>query len=144
MKTRLMLLFWIIAIVLPIGWLAATWQFVDTIYQLFFETEISRVLVHTAIYGSLAFLLADLLLRGLPRRRQYVLLGLAILTVALGQEIGQLAWKGRAFGGPELFDLAVDSVGAMLGLTLFNQKAKQTVRALVSAHEFARHYPGRS
>lgn len=123
MKARLILLIGITATVFPAAWLTERSHLFDTLYNAFFETELSRVIMHTAIYAALALLLANLLLLDTPHRRHYVLLGLILLAVALGQELAQLAWRGnRGFGEPEFNDLIVDSIGTLLGLALFRKK----------------------
>ncbi|SRR5260221_5608863 len=73
-------------------------------------SEPFHVLAHSVLYGTLAWLV----IRRFGDRIAWVL-GI-VLAMGLVQELAQVVGV-RAFGGPELFDLAVDATAALGVLT---------------------------
>ncbi|MCD6553179.1 MAG: VanZ family protein [Anaerolineae bacterium] len=80
----------------------------------------AHVLMHTFLFGMLAYLLGVYFVGKRPiRRKQLSLLLAAVVGVAVLQEGFQFLVQARFPGWPEMFDLGVDTGGAILGVLAF-------------------------
>jgi len=119
-KRKLILVFWLIAILLPFEWLTKSVPLVRRGFDLLVRTELAHITGHLILFGGLAAL--ALYVFRLPLNwKSALILALGVLVVGLGQEFLQLQIKGRAFGWPELFDLGVDLFGAGLGWRIYQR-----------------------
>lgn len=115
MRSRFWTLIWILAILFPMAFLGRLWPAFGRLFDAFFAPQWVHVFMHGLLYAVLGFLLAgwvrpDSVQNGLK------LIGLALLVGLLHESLQLLSagiWPGW---GPELFDLTVDLVGALLGL----------------------------
>jgi VanZ family protein len=86
------------------------------------DPEVVGIAGHFLEYAILAALTLRALSRSVDppeaRRRAFTMALAITLAYALSDEIHQLFVPGRAF---QLFDLAVDTAGALVGLTLFQR-----------------------
>ncbi|MFZ5919070.1 MAG: VanZ family protein [Chloroflexota bacterium] len=135
MRSKLILLGWIIGILFPFGWLA---RYSD-VYRRAFDTVFGplwvHIVMHAMLYAVLVYLLAGLLLRaGSPtiRRHPLSLALVLVLVIALGQESFQLFYLGRLPGADEWLDIGVDLAGGLLGLVAFRLRGRRIARQPVA------------
>ena len=104
-------------ILFPFGWLTVLSPQADAIGNIFFPDETAHAIGHSLIFSALGVAL----LVGFPalRRRPVRYLAL-VLAVAVGQELFQLAYKGRGVVLNDLTDIATDMVAAGLVLALWD------------------------
>ncbi len=115
------LLVWVIGIILPLdAILRRYWPPAHDFFERIFEPEWVHVVSHALLFGILAILLAALLERISPTRQALLIL-LAVLIFAAGQEGFQLVTRHRLPDLRELFDLMVDLVSAALGWFLYHR-----------------------
>jgi hypothetical protein len=114
MKQKLILVFWVLAILFPLNWLRQESAFIRRYFDALFMMEWVHVLTHLLIYAGLVLLVFSTFKLDLNLKSAILLVGV-ILAVGGAQEVFQLQVKGRAFGTPEVFDLGVDLVGGALG-----------------------------
>lgn len=118
MKRKMILLFWLAGMLLPLNWLSMKFSMVRRYFDPVLAPEWMHVLGHIFLFGILAVLLVRVF--NLPFNIQTaILLGFMILITGGLQEILQLQSKGRPFGMPEVFDLYVDVIGGLLGWLVF-------------------------
>lgn len=116
--------------IFPLNWLRRESDFVRHNFDSVFLAEWAHVIAHLALFAGLVILVLYAL--RLPQNVKTALLVAAILlVVALLQEMLQLQVKGRAFGGPEWFDLGVDLVGGMIGWWIYGRLHRQRWAALI-------------
>ena len=118
MKKRIgILLFWLAGTIFPISWLRRVSPTFRYYYDPLIPLEWLHVVMHTLLFVGLSLLLIYVFQLPLNRRTVLLILG-TILVVGLFQEILQLWAKGRTFWWYEVYDLAVDLAGGVLGLGL--------------------------
>ena len=130
MRARLALLAWLLGLLFPLAWLGRFSNTYRRVFDAVFGPEWVHVVMHAALYAGLAILLASTL--KLPNDRRAVLLicGLT-LCVGLAQEGLQAFSQGlrpdMVVLGRSAFDLGVDVLGALLGLSALSAlRARQT------------------
>ena len=117
MRTRLWTLIWILGILFPMAFLGRLWPAFGKVFNAIFAPDWMHVLMHTLLYAVLGFLLVQWMRPG----SFTAILGFFGLVLAVGclhegfQLLTSRTWPGW---NPEFFDLAVDLVGATLGLGL--------------------------
>jgi len=117
---RVLLLFWVVGILFPFAWLSRYSASYQAVFDYIFGSTAAHVLMHTFLFGVLAYLLGVYFVGERPtRRKQLSLLLAAVVGVAVLQEGFQLLVQARFPGWPELFDLGVDIGGAILGMLAF-------------------------
>jgi hypothetical protein len=113
-RKMMVLIVWLGALLTPPDWIGKALVAARQVVGLAYRSEAGHVIGHLTLYAVLAALVLHLL--GKPRGwAAAVILGVVVLATGLAQEAVQLQVKGRAFGGPEVFDLGVDLAGAWLG-----------------------------
>ena len=106
--------------IFPLNWLRQESVIVRRNFDSAFQAEWVHVVAHLALFAGLVILV--LLALRLPQNIKTAALVTAfLLAVAVLQEVLQLQVKGRAFGGPEWFDLGVDLVGGLVGWWLYGR-----------------------
>jgi len=129
MRSRFWTLIWILGILFPMAFLGRIWPAFGRLFNFLFAPDWVHVLMHALLYTVLAYLLAGWI-RPTSLQNGLKLLGL-ILLVGLLHESLQLFSAGNWPGwGPELFDIAVDLTGGLLGLLLdlVIARSKRTLR----------------
>lgn len=118
MRRYLLLGLWIVGIVFPMIWLTDLSPAFTRLFNILFEPAWVHVVMHTLLFGVLAYLLFLLAQESAApsRGRTAVLVIGVVLLVALLQEGFQLLYLGRAPGANEVFDLGVDLNGGLFGL----------------------------
>ncbi len=112
------LIVWLILLLFPLNWLLEISNIVRRLLARLYLWEPAHVVAHTLLFAGLVFLALEVL--HLPLNlKNALLLAAFVLAVGLIQEFFQLQVKERGFGGPEIFDLAVDLIGGMLGWLAF-------------------------
>lgn len=117
-RKRTLLLFFVLGMIFPLNWLREESAFLRIHFDHIFAPEWMHVIGHLVLFSVLVFLILNTFHLPFDWRTLLLLLA-AILIVGLLQEGLQLPTKGRAFGWPEVFDLAVDLVGGVLGVSFF-------------------------
>ncbi len=86
-----------------------------------FHTHASHVLMHTFLYGVLAWLLASFFRVSAweDRRRELLCVMASILGIAILQEAIQMVSEQVPLGHDEVFDVLVDLNGGLLGGALY-------------------------
>lgn len=129
-RKHLALILWLLGILLPMAWFTRFSAAYNRFFQYAFTPLWTHVLMHAFLFAVLAYLLAHLLPSWGPR----VVRGgvgwqggvlVLVLVVAWLQEGFQLLYKGRPPGMDEFRDVAIDLIGASLGLLLFWQRARK-------------------
>ena len=117
MNRKTLLLVWLLGILAPMAWIAHHIPGYDALFEFVFGPAWMHWVSHTFLFGVLVFLLLTLLTPGGEMRWSRVAIALGVvLAAALLQEAIQLAYKHRAWGGDEWFDLGVDMIGAWIGV----------------------------
>ena len=106
--------------IFPLNWLRKISSFVRHNFDSAFQAEWVHVVAHLVLFAGLV-ILAMLALRFPQNMKTAVLMTAILLAVAFAQEFLQLQVKGRAFGGPEMFDLGVDLIGGAIGWWLYGR-----------------------
>jgi hypothetical protein len=108
-------------ILFPFGWLAVLSPQADAIGKIFFPDETAHVIAHSLIFSALGVTL----LASFPalRRRPMRYFAL-VLATAIGQELFQLAYKGRGVALNDLTDIATDMAAAGFVLALWYSWAR--------------------
>jgi glycopeptide antibiotics resistance protein len=109
----------LVGIIAPVGWLAERSQSTGRVFNWVFRAEWVHIISHSLLYLLLALVICLLLYRLARVSMHLAWLGGLVCAVGLLQEGMQLLTRGRAFGGPELFDLMVDLSGGFLGWLIF-------------------------
>jgi hypothetical protein len=117
MRSRVLIILWVIGILVPMGFLASLWKPFGRIFDRAFATGWSHILMHAFLYLVLAFLLAQWL-RPLSVRNVLLVLGTAVAIGCLQEGLQWLSIKAEVGWAASGFDLLVDSIGALLGLAL--------------------------
>lgn len=117
----------LVGMIAPIGWLAERSLNIGHVFNWIFRAEWMHNFTHSVLYMllTLAYACCDALAHVSVR---LAWLGGLILLVGLLHEGMQLLTRGRAFGGPELFDLVVDLFGGLVGWLIFRWHSRQTQR----------------
>jgi len=117
---------WVIGILFPMAWFSGRSPLLNQWFERVFSPPWMHIVMHTGLYAVLASL-GVLLARQFGGPSYLSLLGVAL--VGLLQEVIQTALAGRAVGGGEWFDLAVDLTGGLLGflaaLAVENRRKKR-------------------
>ncbi len=117
MRSRIILILWILGILFPMAFLGRLWPAFGTAFNRFFATAAMHVLFHACLYAVLVFLLAQWMKPETSAAFLKVLAG--VFLVGLLHEAIQVAlagvWPGWA---AELTDLGVDLGGGAIGLAL--------------------------
>jgi VanZ family protein len=90
--------------------------------------EARHILTHTIVYAIQAWLLARTAIHDRPEDlRRSLPLWLAMATlIGVGQEVLQNALREVIRFWPSVFDVAVDAIGAAVGLWLFAARSRKT------------------
>ena len=116
MKRNLFLLFWTIGILMPVAWLLRTSPVAYRIFNTQFSPVWMHILMHSLLFAVLGALLMQRLSGTLARR---VGLTLAlVLVAAILQEGFQLLSRQSVLHPDNLFDIGVDMLGGLLGLSV--------------------------
>jgi hypothetical protein len=113
----LALLILLIGILLPIAWLSQQWPPARRIFEMLIISEQVHIVMHLLLYTSLSFVLSCLSPLK-PGWRKLTLILLLILGVGLLQERIQVWFQGRHLGIGELYDVAIDLSGGLIGSSL--------------------------
>lgn len=116
-KRKLFALFWLVAMIFPYSRLLPYWDDLRRAFWRLFASELAHVIGHLFLFSIFTALVLAVFQLPLDWRSAVLVAGV-VLLVGVGQELLQLQVKGRAFGGPEVFDLGVDLVGGALGWQL--------------------------
>jgi len=115
MKRNLFLVFWTIGILMPVAWLVRPSPVAYRIFNTLFSPVWMHILMHSLLFAVLGALLMQRLSGTLARR---VGLTLAlVLVAAILQEGFQLLSRQSVLHPDNLFDIAVDMLGGLLGLS---------------------------
>ena len=115
MKRNLLLLFWIIGILMPVAWLVRPSPVAYRIFNTLFSPAWMHVLMHSLLFAVLGALLMQRL-SGTPARRVGLTLTL-VLAAAILQESFQLLSRQSVLHPDNLFDITVDMLGGLLGVS---------------------------
>jgi len=125
MWKKILLTILVFVMVFPIAWLLSADTPLNRQLNDIFYPEPMHILAHLVLFAILAMLLRSIL----PDPRAFWTALLIVLVVAAGQEAFQLIYKARAPGTPEVFDLAIDLIGAGMGwgvMTWIKKRRNQT------------------
>jgi hypothetical protein len=111
----------VIVALIPYGWIAEHWAWLDAIVELLFASEAAHAVGHTLIFAAVGATLLWIFPGLLARPWPYF--GL-ILIVALAQEGLQLLTKSRGVVLNDLTDIGTDLVAAGLALAIARQAAR--------------------
>ncbi|MCY4080750.1 MAG: hypothetical protein OXF54_10940 [Caldilineaceae bacterium] len=114
MKRYLFLVFWTIGILMPVAWLLRPSPVAYRIFNTLFSPAWMHILMHTLLFAVLGALLMQRL-SGTLARRVGLTLALA-LVAAIFQEGFQLLSRQSVLHPDNLFDIAVDMLGGLLGV----------------------------
>lgn len=115
MKRYLFLLFWTIGILMPVAWLVRPSPVAYRIFNTLFSPVWMHILMHALLFAVLGALLMQRLSGTLTRR---VGLTLAlVLVAAILQEGFQLLSRQSVLHPDNLFDITVDMLGGLLGIS---------------------------
>ena len=115
MKRYLFLVFWTIGILMPVAWLVRPSPVAYRIFNTLFSPAWMHILMHSLLFAVLGALLMQSLSGTLARR---VGLTLAlVLVAAILQEGFQLLSRQSVLHLDNLFDITVDMLGGLLGLS---------------------------
>lgn len=115
MKRNLFLVFWTIGILMPVAWLVRPSPVAYRVFNTLFSPVWMHILMHSLLFAVLGALLMQRLSGTLARR---VGLTLAlVLVAAILQEGFQLLSRQSVLHPDNLFDIAVDMLGGLLGLS---------------------------
>jgi VanZ family protein len=112
---RTLTLLWLIGILLPLALLGKFWPPFGDLFDKVFAPAWMHLLMHGLLYAVLALLLAAWA-APLTRRKVALLLTAILLVGGLHETLQLLAFRRWPGLKPELFDLAIDLLGALLGL----------------------------
>ena len=115
MKRNLFLVFWTIGILMPVAWLLRPSPVAYRIFNTLFSPAWMHILMHTLLFAVLGALLMQSL-SGTPARRIGLTLSL-VLAAAILQEGFQLLSRQSVLHPDNLFDITVDMLGGLLGLS---------------------------
>ncbi len=115
MKRNLFLVFWIIGILMPMAWLLRPSPVAYRIFNTLFSPAWMHILMHSLLFAVLGALLMQRL-SGTPARRVGLTLTL-VLAAAILQEGFQLLSRQSVLHPDNLFDITVDMLGGLLGLS---------------------------
>ncbi len=122
-KRKWFLLFWLAAMLFPYNIFLKYSNKVQSAVSFVVSSELAHVIGHTLLFAGMVVLVLHIFHLPLNGRTAF-LLALGVLIVGLGQEFFQLQVKERSFGGPEVFDLAVDMVGGALGWWVYRMSQR--------------------
>ena len=120
MRTRTVLIFWLLAMLFPLDWLRSYSPAYRSAFDAAFGAEWVHVTMHLALFAGLAILILLILKRRLDRSLVVLILA-AVLVVGVLQEGLQIAARGDWWGGvlpSSLFDLGIDLLGATVGIVI--------------------------
>lgn len=115
---RTLTLLWLIGILLPMAFLGQRWPAFGALFDRLFAPAWMHILMHGLLYAVLTLLLAAWI-APLTRRKIVTLLAAILLIGCLHEALQLLTLGGWPGLTPELFDLAVDLTGALLGLAIW-------------------------
>lgn len=125
-RNRLVALFWVAMMVVATALMVRFPIYrMPRLVQRFYLSEKMHILGHLCLFGVLAYLITSMFWgrSGPARLLNWRTGALLVVTLAVGlvQEAIQLTARGlNSFHRPELFDLGVDLVGAVVGLLVFH------------------------
>jgi VanZ family protein len=117
MRSRIWLVVWIIGILFPMEFLARVWPAFGRVFNPIFSPDWVHIVMHTLLYAVLVFLLAQMI-PPVSRNAILILMGLGLLVGCLQeglQLVSAWVWPGWP---PEILDLSVDLLGAVIGISL--------------------------
>lgn len=115
MKRNLLLLVWIIGILMPVAWLLRPSPVAYRIFNTLFSPAWMHIVMHCLLFAVLGALLMQRL-SGTPARRIGLTLAL-VLGAAVLQEGFQLLSRQSVLHPDNLFDITVDMLGGLLGVS---------------------------
>lgn len=115
MKRYLFLLFWTIGILMPMAWLLRPSPVAYRIFNTLFSPVWMHILMHSLLFAVLGALLMQSLSGTLARRVGLTLT--LVLVAAILQEGFQLLSRQSVLHPDNLFDITVDMLGGLLGLS---------------------------
>ncbi len=132
MLKKLFVAAWIIGILFPMAWASQSFPGWKLWFNTIFAPDWMHILMHALLYAVLSAALVAFL-RAQVRGPSIVFLALGLaLAVGLLQEGVQLMPSGRLPGPHELFDLAVDMAGAIIGLAVMVLFPRKDARQVTS------------
>ena len=117
-KRKIILVLVAVAAMVPLEHLITEVRSVRRFVGWMIRGEPGHIVGHLVLFGGLTILVLVMFNLKLEPRTA-VMVGIGILALGLGQEFLQLQVKDRGFGWPEIFDLAVDLIGAWLGWLVY-------------------------
>jgi len=117
-RQRVLLFLFVLAIIFPLNWLREESAFLRTHLDPGLAPEWVHVIAHLTLFSLLVFFILRVFHLPVDLKTLMILLAV-VLAVGMAQELLQLPTKGRAFGGPEVFDLGVDLLGGTLGYRFY-------------------------
>ncbi|GAB4432364.1 MAG: hypothetical protein OHK0015_19760 [Chloroflexi bacterium OHK40] len=121
------LLLLVLFTLLPYGWFAQHWPWLDAVASWLFATEAAHAVGHALSFGALGAALLTVFPALCARPGLYLAI---VLAVALGQEGLQLLYKGRGVIVNDMTDLGTDMVAAVVVLALMRAAARNRPEAL--------------
>ena len=116
MRSRIWIVLWIAGILFPMEFLARLWPAFGRIFNPVFAPDWMHIVMHSALYAMLAFLLAQVV-SPLSPRAILILVGFGLLVGCLQE--GLQLFSAGTWGGwpPEILDLSVDLGGTIIGIS---------------------------
>ncbi len=116
-RIRWFVVLWLLGILFPVAWFSSLSAETTTWFNRVFGPLWVHIVMHAGLYLVLTLCLAWL--AGERWRQRWPLILAAVALVGVSQEMVQMWGAGRWPGADEMFDLAVDVSGGLIGLGLF-------------------------
>jgi VanZ family protein len=117
MRSRIWLVLWIAGILFPMEFLARVWPAFRKIFNPIFSPDWVHIVMHTLLYSGLVFLLAQAI-SPISLKAGLFLVGLGLLVGCMQESLQLLSARAWPGWPPELLDLSVDLMGAIIGISL--------------------------
>ena len=117
MRSRIWLVLWIVGILFPMEFLARVWPAFGSVFNPIFSPDWVHIFMHTLLYTVLVFLLAQII-SPVSLKAGLVLAGLGLLVGCLQESLQLLSARVWPGWPPEILDLSVDLLGAVIGISL--------------------------
>jgi len=117
MRSRIWLVLWIAGILFPMEFLARVWPAFRKIFNPIFSPDWVHIVMHTLLYSVLVFLLAQAI-SPISLKAGLFLVGLGLLVGCMQESLQLLSARAWPGWPPELLDLSVDLMGAIIGISL--------------------------
>jgi VanZ family protein len=116
MRSRIWLVLWIAGILFPMEFLARVWPAFGKIFNPIFSSDWVHIVMHTLLYSVLVFLLAQAI-SPISAKAVLVLMGMGVLVGCLQESLQLLSARVWPGWPPEILDLSVDLMGAIIGIS---------------------------